>query len=172
MRVVFAKTARGQDEIAAKSGQLTPRQRRALIFVDGKRSVDELRDMMQSDDLQHTLGLLEEAGFIEISPSSERDSSNGNVAASAGALPSITAFRPVPSPVNPKELEMAKNFIMNSLKTFTGPYTHLSIIEATFAARTHEALREQFAPWYNAIVQTRDGRRRAEELRSQLLQVI
>lgn len=166
MGVVFAKTARGQEEIAAKSGGLTPRQRRALIFVDGKRRVDELRDMLQSDDLQHTLGLLEEAGFIEVATPA------GNAASPAGKPPSITSFRPLPDPVNPKELEMAKNFIMNSLKTFTGPYTHLTIIEAVFAARTHEELREQFGPWYNAIVQTREGRRRAEELRGQLLQVI
>jgi hypothetical protein len=164
MGVVFAKTARGQEEITAKSGGLTPRQRRALIFVDGKRSVDELRDMLQSDDLQHTLGLLEEAGFIEVATPAP--------ASVGGEAPSITAFRPLPDPANPKELEMAKNFIMNSLKTFTGPYTHLTIIEAAFAARTHKELREQFGPWYNAIVQTREGRRRAEELRGQLLQVI
>ena len=61
---------------------------------------------------------------------------------------------------------------MNTLKTFCGPATHLSIIEAAFAAKTHEQMREQFAPWYNAIVETRTGRRRAEELREQLLKVI
>jgi len=169
MGVVFAKTARGQEEITAKTGGLTPRQRRVLIFIDGKRSVDELRDMLQSDDLQHTLGLLEEAGFIEVATVA---APAGEAIAPDGPLPSITAFRPIPEPANPKELEMAKNFIMNSLKTFTGPYTHLTIIEATFAAKNHEELREQFGPWYHAIVQTRDGRRRAEELRSQLLRVI
>jgi len=67
---------------------------------------------------------------------------------------------------------MAKNFIMNTLKTFCGPLTHLSIVEATFAARTPAELREQFGPWYEAIVETRTGRRRAEELRGQLLKVI
>lgn len=169
MGVVFAKTARGQEEITAKSGGLTPRQRRALIFVDGRRSVDELRDMLQSDDLQHTLGLLEEAGLIEIATPA---GSGGNAASPSGSPPSITSFRPLPTMTDTKELEMARNFIMNSLKTFTGPYTHLTIIEAAFAARTHEELREQFGPWYNAIVQTREGRRRAEELRGQLLQVI
>lgn len=169
MGVVFAKTARGQEEITAKSGGLTPRQRRVLIFIDGKRSVDELREMLQSDDLQHTLGLLEEAGFIEVATVA---TPAGVAVAPDGPLPSITAFRPLPDPVNPKELEMAKNFILNSLKTFTGPYTHLTIIEAAFAAKNHEELREQFGPWYHAIVQTRDGRRRAEELRGQLLRVI
>lgn len=66
---------------------------------------------------------------------------------------------------------MAKNFIINSLKTFCGPMTHLSIVGQAFAARAHEELREQCGPWFNAIVETRDRRRRAAELRSHLLKV-
>ena len=66
MGVVFAKTPKGQAEIATKAGGLTPRQRRVLIMVDGKRSVEELREMLLTDDLQHTLGLLEETGLIEV----------------------------------------------------------------------------------------------------------
>ena len=62
MGVVFAKTPKGHEEITAKAGGLTPRVRRVLIFVDGKRAVDELRGLLQSDDLQHTLGMLEEEG--------------------------------------------------------------------------------------------------------------
>ena len=38
MGVVFAKTRKGQDEIATKAGGLSPRVRRVLIFVDGKIS--------------------------------------------------------------------------------------------------------------------------------------
>ena len=66
MGVVFAKTPKGHEEITSKAGGLTPRVRRALIFVDGKRTVDELRGMLQSDDLQHTLGMLEEEGYIAV----------------------------------------------------------------------------------------------------------
>ncbi len=65
MGVVFAKTQKGHDEIATKAGGLSPRVRRILIFVDGKRSVEELRSMLLADDLQHTLGMLEEEGYIE-----------------------------------------------------------------------------------------------------------
>lgn len=169
MGVVFAKTPKGADEITSKAGGLTPRIRRVLILVDGKRTVDELRGMVQSDDLQHTLGMLEESGYIELVGVTDQA---GQSAPPEAPLPSITAFRPVPEKLNPKELEMAKNFITNTLKTFVGPYTHLSIVEAVFAAKTHEVLREQFGPWYHAIVQTPTGRRRAEELRAELLRVI
>lgn len=170
MGVVFAKTLRGQEEVTHKSGTLTPRQRRVLIMIDGKRTVNELREMLQSDDLQHTLGMLEEDGHIEVS--ALKDVTGCAQPAPAEPLPSITAFRPTPNPPNPQEMEMARNFIMNSLKTFCGPFAHLHIVEAAFAAKTHDQLRQQFDPWFHAVVQTRDGRRRAEELRAQLLKVI
>lgn len=170
MGVIFAKTPLGQVEVAAKSGGLTPRQRRVLIMVDGKRTVEQLRDMQLADDLQHTLGLLEESGFIEVA--GILDERGKAQPAPSEPLPSITAFRPAPNPVSQDDLDKARNFIQNTLKTFCGPFAHLHIVEAAFAAKTHEELRLQFDPWFHAIVQTRDGKRRAEELRALLLKVI
>ena len=164
MSAVFVKTSKGVEEIESRRGGLTPRVRRVLILIDGKRRVEDIREMAVADDLTHTLGVLEESGYIElVAP----------VADKAGrSLPSITAFRELPANPDPKEMAMAANFIMNTLKTFCGPATHLTIYEAVTKARNPEELRLQFAPWYSAIVATRDGRRRAEELRSQLLKVI
>jgi len=171
MGVIFAKTAKGQEEVATRSGGLTPRQRRVLIMVDGKRTVDELREMLQADDLQHTLGMLEEEGFIAMA--SVRVEATGQLRAPPPeGLPSITAFRPEPDPPNIKDMEMARNFMQNTLKTFCGPFAHLDIVERAYAAKTHYELRLQFDPWFHAIVQTREGKRRAEELRGMLLKVI
>ena len=170
MGVIFAKTQKGHDEITSKAGGLTPRERRVLIFVDGKRTVDDLRGMLQSDDLQHTLGMLEEVGYIEVA--GVKNDAGEPQPAPSEPLPSISAFRPIPDPPNPKEMEMARNFILNSLKTFCGPFAHQSIVEAAFSAKTHEELRWQFDPWFHAIMQTTQGKRRAEELRAQLLKVI
>ncbi len=168
MSVIFVKTPKGIEEIQKRGGGLTPRVRRILIMVDGKRSVEEVRAMVLADDLSHSLGMLEEDGYIELLKKAEPSTAT----AQNGGIPSETTFREVAGIPDPKEMDMAKNFIMNTLKTFCGPMTHLSIYEAVEAAKSHEALREQFAPWYNAIVETRDGRRRAEELRAQLLKVI
>ncbi len=167
MSVIFAKTPKGVSEMETRGGGLTPRVRRILIMVDGKRTVDDLRSMALADDLTHTLGLLEEEGYIAVAHAAEAAPVGAD-----GALPSITAFRDLPENPDPKELEMARHFIMNTLKTFCGPMTHLSIVEAAFAAKTHAEIREVFATWYHAIVETRHGRRRAEELRSELLRVI
>ena len=51
-----------------------------------------------------------------------------------GGLAGITSsamFRSAGS----KGTDMAKNFIINTLKTFSGPLTHLTIVEQAFAAK-------------------------------------
>lgn len=169
MDVVFTKTSKGIEEMEKRTAGLTPRVRRVLIMIDGKRTVEDIRAMALADDLSHTLGQLEEAGFIQLLPSTQAPSPQMQA---DGGLAGVTTFRDAPNPPNAKELDMAKNFIINTLKTFCGPMTHLTIVKESYAATTHEQLREQFGPWFNAIVETRDGRRRAEELRSELLKVI
>ena len=167
MSVIFVKTPKGVGEIEQRSGGLTPRTRRVLIMLDGKRTDDDIRAMALADDLDQTLKMLVDAGYIEPLKGPEPAAP----ATAADQNPAVT-FREIPGEPNPKEMETTKHFIMNTLKTFCGPLTHLSIYEAVQAAKTHEELRTQFAPWYDAITGTRDGRRRAADLRTDLLKVI
>ena len=169
MGVVFAKTPKGQDEIATKAGGLTPRVRRVLIFIDGKRTVDDLRGMLQSDDLQHTLGLLEEAGYIELRC---LNGPGGQPVALQAQLPSITAFRDLPAATDPVDLQRARNFMTNTLNAFNGALGTSSLLDRIEAARDHAGLRLLYDEWYHTIVMSRDGKREAEALRSKLLQVI
>lgn len=169
MGIVFAKTPKGQDEVATRSGGLSPRVRRVLIFVDGKRTVDDLRGMLQSDDLQHTLGMLEEEGYIEFF-----DISGVPPAAPAGqtALPSITAFSELPATPDPLRLQQARNFMVNTLNAFVGPLGISSLLDRLEIANSHADLRALYDEWYHAMVMSRDGKREAEGLRSKLLLVI
>lgn len=169
MGVVFAKTPKGQAEITSKAGGLTPRVRRVLIFVDGKRSVDELRGMLQADDLQHTLGRLEEEGYIEMRSLIE---AGGAGRPATAALPSISAFRALPDEPDPLRLQQARNFMINTLNTFVGSLGASSLLDRIDASEGHAGLRELYDEWYHAMVMSRDGKREAEALRSKLLQVI
>ncbi len=169
MAVIFTKTERGHAEITSRAGGLSPRVRRVLIFVDGKRTVAELRDMLQYDDLQHTLGLLEEEGYIEMA----------GVAGPAGrpheapvAAPSMTTFRLHPPGDDPVRLQKARNFMLNTLNAFVGALGTSSLQDRIEAARNQADLRALFDEWYYAIVSSRDGRREAEHLRGKLLEVI
>lgn len=168
MAVIFAKTGKGQVEIANRSAALGPRVRRVLIFVDGRRAVEDLREMLQYDDLQHTLGVLEEEGFIEIVGSSGPQ----GTAAPPDALPSISAFRQHPPGDDSLRLQQARNFMLNTINTFVGALGTSSLQDRIAAARHQEALRQLFDEWYRAIVSSRDGRRQAEHLRGKLLELI
>lgn len=169
MGVVFAKTPKGQAEITSKTGGLTPRVRRVLIFVDGKRPVEELRGMLQSDDLQHTLGRLEEEGYIEVRGLAD---GSGPARPVALPLPSISAFGELPATPDPLRLQQARNFMANTLNTFVGSLGASSLLERIDTADGHAELRALYDEWYHSMVLSRDGRRQAEALRAKLLQVI
>ena len=61
---VPAKTERGRLEIAARSGSLTSVQRRVLILVDGKRTVNELGAFVRVGELEGTLEHLLAQGLV------------------------------------------------------------------------------------------------------------
>jgi hypothetical protein len=65
MATIYRKTAKGHSEIETRAHRLSPRQRSALIMIDGRRSDDDVRKLIpqQADE---TLRLLDEQGFIEI----------------------------------------------------------------------------------------------------------
>ncbi|MCE1183230.1 MAG: hypothetical protein LWW81_13170 [Rhodocyclales bacterium] len=170
MGVIFSKTTKGHDELTTKAGGLTPRQRRVLIFIDGKRTVDDLRGMLQSDDLQHTLGMLEEDGFIEVA--GVTNAAGKAAPAPKGPLPSVDAFRPLPAEVDPIKLQQARNFMVNTLNAFVGALGTSTLLDKLDQAQGHAELRALFDEWYHAIVMSREGKREAEGLREKLLQVI
>lgn len=164
MSIVFAKSTRGQQEIQQRSGELTPRVRRLLILVDGKRSVDELRQAFPADDLTHSLGLLEETGLIEMLTDTSL----------AAQRPSLTAFRTLAEGdlANPEDLGKARHFMSNTINSFVGTVGTSTLLERIEQTQSHSELRATYDDWYYAIVTSRDGRREAEALRAKLLEVI
>ena len=48
MSVVFVKTPKGIAEIEQRGGGLTPRVRRVLIMLDGKRTDDDLLSLIHT----------------------------------------------------------------------------------------------------------------------------
>jgi hypothetical protein len=171
MGVVFTKTAKGHAEMTNKSGSLSPRVRRLLIFVDGKRTVEDLRGMLQADDLQHTLGMLEEDGYIEVSSGSASASSDSGKK-EAAPLPSITEFTELPNPPDPIRLQMSRNFMTNTINAFVGALGTSTLLEHIENAKTHAELRAIYDEWYHTIVMSREGKREAEALRAKLLKII
>ncbi len=168
--VLFHKTANGVEEMEKRNHGLGPKVRRILIMIDGKRTVDGLREMIPSDDLSHTIGMLEEEGFIEVFGLVKDN--GATIAAPPGPLPSITAFRADPAPDDPMRVQMSRNFMENTLKAFVGSLGTSGLIDRLDEAQSLNDMRACFDEWYQAIVSSRDGRREAEKLRSKLLETI
>ncbi len=62
---IFIKTATGREEVAHRSGTLSVRQRRLLIMIDSKRTVNDLSAFVRVGDLEPTLEQLIALGLIE-----------------------------------------------------------------------------------------------------------
>ncbi|MBS0309287.1 MAG: hypothetical protein JSS58_09985 [Proteobacteria bacterium] len=67
MSQTFSKTAKGQEEIKSRAGNINQRMRQILIFVDGKRSRDDLFGMLRGDDFDQQLKSLVDEGYVAVS---------------------------------------------------------------------------------------------------------
>lgn len=166
MTMIFAKTRKGQDEIETRSAGLGVRARRLLIMLDGQRPIDEVRAMLPDPRLDETLDMLQADGFIEL----------------AGGAPA--AVEPVPAaapvaaagggggPVDPVRLDQARNFMLNAMRTFNGPYHNIDLMTRIQEARGADELRALVDTWLTSIEHSKMGRKRSDELRTRLLEVL
>lgn len=169
MTTVFAKTQKGQEEIDQRGGALGPRARRLLILFDGKRDIDALRAMMPDPKFDETVELLVAGGFVaapDAQAANEPMLGEGK-AASTGVVTSSQAVDNGPE-VEPAKLEMARNFMLNSLRHFNGPYANIDLREQILRSTSGSQLRSLMEPWRESIILTKMGQLRSEELRQQL----
>lgn len=165
MTAIFAKTRKGQEEIEQRSGSLGPRARRLLILFDGKRPLDEVRALMPDPRLDETLEALLHDGYVEPLGGTEAAASEPTVEAGVQAEPSA-------APVDPKQLEMARNFMLNSLRTFNGPYGSIDLMTRINDSRSASELHALVDDWFESISLTKMGKLRAVELKGRLLAVL
>ncbi|MBR0565245.1 hypothetical protein J5J83_03825 [Azoarcus sp. L1K30] len=159
---IFAKTPKGHEEIETRSGGLHPRMRRLLILIDGVRATEALASMLNDGRFEETLAGLEAEGYIERAVGSPPVTSAESV-----SMPAVT-----PAPGGEGQLELARNFMMNTLKAFNGPYNKLSLMQRIHGCSNREELQALFADWLSSINETHAGRKRAEELTERLQAVM
>jgi hypothetical protein len=190
---LLGKTPLGIEEMQARKLGLSPLERRVLILVDGKRSFQELATMAGNVALPDILANLMEKGCIQVTgrattpvapaavppgapaavtPTAQAAAASAG-AASAGA-PSAGELAGLPDPAmrSPKEVEMARNFMMNTVNTVFQPNTRLSLLEAIAACKTAEDTRRVYPRWAETIASSVIGARRLPEFREKLFQVL
>lgn len=172
---VFEKTLRGQEEIKHKAHGLSMIERRVLIFIDGKRTVDDLKSLPRVTDLDGIISLLETGSYIAQvakptapAPAHEIPLS-GSQEQSGEPLPS---FRELPPTFQPDKFNMAKHYMTNTLNHFKGFYGATRLVREIDNCQTHEELRGFYTVWCQDIDATRAGKKRMEKLRKDLLDVL
>jgi hypothetical protein len=102
---IYKKSAKGAEAIAARLHGLSPRQRSLLIFIDGKRNVDELAKMGSTmGSFEQLLAELESGGFIE-------DANSAEAVLSALGAPTSDAATTVPASTLPAALSPAEGLV-------------------------------------------------------------
>jgi len=174
----FAKTNVGVSEIQTRALGLNPLLRRLLVLIDGKRSCAELGGFVSGHDLQALLDELLSNGCIEEVESVKSAKVVAPVAPAIAADPNKQfierelAKLPASESRTPKDLRMARDFMMNTVNTMFGQYTRLTLVQAIHACQSTDELRKIYPEWVHAMLESAIGARRLPELSQQLAKTL
>lgn len=170
---IFSKTSAGWQEIQNRTMGLPALIRRVLVMVDGKRSGKELAAFVGGqENISEVLGQLVAHGCI--------DAQEG--AKPAAATPAAAPVQPddalhmacLPHAAlrTPKEVDMARNFMVNTTNSIFGQNMRLSLIKSILKCQGAEELRQVYPAWESNMASSGAGTKALPELREKLLRVL
>jgi hypothetical protein len=167
---IYTKTATGADEIAHRSGAIGLRARRVLILIDGVRSVADLHAISGDPELDTTLVQLQRCGFISATAAETvaAVTAAATMQRAAEAPPAVAAHAVTAAP----SLQAARDFMINTLRTFHGPYNKLGLMKRIQDSKQRVELEALFEEWLASIAESRLGRKRTAELSERLRAVM
>jgi hypothetical protein len=180
---VFGKTEIGQHEIKTRELGLPPMVRRLLILIDGKRSGEELAPMLMGQALDGLLAQLIDKDCVSLvaranvnapttaalAPAKTPDKPKD--AAAEAALATLTALPPADSRSD-KNLDMARNFMTNTLNMEFGMNMRLSLIEAIANCATSADLRQVYPTWHATMASSKGSAKELPGLVEKLFRVL
>lgn len=168
----FTKTAVGQHEIQTRSLGLPPLTRRVLVLVDGHRSGKELAAFIVGQDIDPILKQLIASGCIDAKASASVDTKTSPAAATGPKGDLALLALPLAGTRSPKDFEMARHFMTNTVNAMFGDNQRLSTKEAIYNCQTTEDLRRVYPLWLEAMSASGTGSKRLPELRKELFHVL
>jgi hypothetical protein len=170
---IFAKTPIGQQEIQSRALGLPPLVRRLLVLVDGKRSGKELADYVPGQDIAPLLSHLIDHGCID-TPQFAAAQPQWTAPATQAAAATHPDLAKLPSAGQrtAKEIEMARNFMTNTINTIIGQNVRFTLIKSIHGCASATELRHIYPVWLDAMSGNRIGLKRLPELRDKLFQVL
>lgn len=170
---LFGKTELGLQEIQSRALRLGPIMRRTLILVDGKRSFEELSTFLVGHNLSDILLELQTLGCIEAKVKLPAAAAPQKVdVPNAKSENDLLATLPEASTRTSKDVDMARNFMMNTVNTVFQQNTRLTLMEAIFACKSVDDVRRVYPKWADAMSASAIGTKRLPEFREKLFQVL
>ena len=174
---IYAKTAQGQQEIQSRALGLTPLARRVLVLVDGHRSGKDLAAFVPGNDIEvHLTELLTRECIAAVGTAAAPAPAPAPAAAAAShphdPFEDELARLPAADTRDAKELEMARNFMTNTVNNIFGHHNRISLLESIHACQSSEALRKVYPAWAHALETNSTGKKRLPELRDKLFAVL
>ena len=173
---IFAKTPLGQQEIRSRAIGLPPLARRLLVLIDGQRSSEELALYVPGQDLAPLLQHLIDHGCIDTLQSAADDDLQWSTSAAALAQTAATHRDLINLPNAgqraAKDIEMARNFMTNTINSIIGQNVRFSLIKSIHACATATDLRCVYPAWLEAISDNHTGLKRLPELQEKLFKVL
>ena len=179
LSLAFAKTPAGKSVIETRNTRLSLLERRLLLLIDGSRTGEDLSHYCTGKDVTSMLQSLIDEGFIEVcrAPVASAIKPAQPAAADAPTAPASGPARsdlglPPASERSPQELEMARNFMINTLTTIFPLYSQLALMEAIRDCKTSAELRQVFQRWEDTMATNRIGVKRLPEFKEKLFAVL
>lgn len=179
-QAIFAKTEIGQHEIKTRELGLPPMVRRLLILIDGKRCGKELAPMLMGQSLDALLAQLIDKECVSLVARAETASAPSTILArgnspsnpEGAAADAALAALPAADSRSDKNLEMARNFMTNTLNMEFGMNMRLSLIEAIANCSTSAELRQIYPTWFSTMKSSKGGAKDLPSLTEKLFRVL
>lgn len=165
--IIFEKTTKGLEEVRSKAHDLSMIERRVLIFIDGKRTLAAISALPRVENLDSIVSFLEAEGYIAPTAAAEPPAEEALTPEE-----SLSPFRELPATFQPEKFNMAKNYMTNTLNHFKGFYGATRLVREIDECQSHDELRALYDAWCKEIDGTRQSKKRVEQLRKDLLEVL
>jgi hypothetical protein len=166
---IFVKTPKGVDEIQQRTLRLGLLQRRVLLLVDGQRTVAELQKLAGNADVNTLLAELLALGCVEHLQARPGAPSRAAPKPAGSTLP---AGLPPATTRTAAQVDMARHFMINTINRLLEQHSRLSLVRKIFDSTSAAELREHYPAWEEAIGSAWMGRKRLDELRDKLFEVL
>lgn len=172
----LGKTDKGRDEIRTRSLRLPPMVRQVLVLADGQRDVHALTEMMPGQNVTGAVRQLLQLGCVEIVSHSafmpSQPAATPGAAEAKAPAPSPLDGLPPPESRTPKQVEMARHFMINTINTLLEQNSRLTLVKQIFDSVGAAELRQHEADWEAALASSWMGKKRLPELRKKLFEVL